>query len=280
MFKPENTVGKTITSTSNIIIDPECRDDEVNRAKLREWWESGGAEEEFEEVLWEDLVLVEDGVVEHKPIRQTIGVARGDCLSPLLFSTLVGDLPKRIRDRHPQVQVLMYADDLALFSSSRFHLQQALRSLERYVVENDIEINASKSEALKSRRGGRPSSSDQFRIDSDTLELVDHFPYLGIFFSAFGCSFSRHLRERVHLGHFAFHCIENPHKLSLRTAEALFTLKIEPTACYGTHRMQLDRLKVAFLKTVFKCTDHAETDSSISWRMSHYFRSKSSEDSI
>ena len=65
-------------------------------------------------ILQEGQVVLDDGVKEHNPIRQTTGVAQGDNLSPLLFSVLISDLPSVIQERHKHVKVLLYADDLVL----------------------------------------------------------------------------------------------------------------------------------------------------------------------
>ena len=209
-------------------------------------------------ILAEGSVILDDGVSEHIPIPQTTGVAQGDNLSPLLFSVLVSDLPKVIKQRHPHVEVLMYADDLVIYSRSRFHLQQSLATLQRYVTANDLVVNVSKTKAMKFRRGGREAASDALRLGSNPIEYVSHFPYLGVELTMYGTSFTRHVVDRVRKGFLAFHAIPNPQKLSLRTAVALFDLKIGPTVAYGiqviwphltkANLAALDGVKAAFLK--------------------------------
>lgn len=156
----------------------------------------------------------------------------------------------------------MYADDLVLFSTSRFHLQQSLATLSRYVEQNDLVINVAKTKAMKFRRGGRQATSDECRIGSTPLEIVSHFPYLGVYFSSRGTSFSRHVDERISRGLQCFHRIPTPHKLTLSVAIDLFDLMVNPTASYGvqviwpflTRRnfQELDKIKAAYLKRVLK----------------------------
>lgn len=80
-------------------------------------------------ILQGNSVIVEDGVSELPAFVQTTGVAQGDNLSPLLFTVLTSHLPAILQGRHSQVKVLMYADDLVLYSTSRFHLQRSLTTL-------------------------------------------------------------------------------------------------------------------------------------------------------
>ena len=72
--------------------------------------------------------------------------------------------------------------------------------------------------------------------------------------------FSSHLKDRIRRARLAFWSVPSPQLLSLRTAEALFDLKLAPIATYGIrliwpylkdrHLEYLDQLKAAFLKKV------------------------------
>lgn len=74
------------------------------------------------DILQANQIILDDGVAEHPSIAQTTGFAHGDNLSPLLFALLIADLPARIKNRHKSVKIIMYADDLVLYSNSRHHL--------------------------------------------------------------------------------------------------------------------------------------------------------------
>ena len=114
----------------------------------------------LKDILQKNLITIDNGVAERNTVEQTTGFAQGDNLSPQLFSLLINDLPSRIQQRHPFVKTTMYADDLVMHSRSRFHLQQSLATLGKYVTEIGLEINKTKTEAMKFRRGGRPTLND------------------------------------------------------------------------------------------------------------------------
>src|ERR1700723_196752 len=84
-------------------------------------------------IFQENSISIDDGVAELKSFTQTTGFAQGNNLSPLMFSALVADVPGIIQDRHLFVKVVFYADDLAMISSSLFHLHQALATLNKAV---------------------------------------------------------------------------------------------------------------------------------------------------
>ena len=212
------------------------------------------------DLLQANIVVLDDGVAEHEPIVQTNGFAQGDNISPLLFSLLVGDLPSRITKRHPLVKVIMYADDLVMYSGSRFHLQQALATLAAYVVEVGLEINTQKTEAMKFRRGGRLAESDTLLLNGEPLKYVNTFTYLGITLTPSGKSYKAHIEERVRKALVSAVSIAAPQRLSMETALSLFRMKIAPAAAYGiqlywekltsSQLTALDRVKPAFLKRV------------------------------
>ena len=113
------------------------------------------------EVLQQDKVVLDDGITELAPFDQTTGYAQGDNLSPLLFTVLVSDLPKIIQEKHA-VKLLMYADDLVIYSPHRFQVSQALGTLRRESEDLGLMINMSKTLAMKFRRGGRLAKDDHF----------------------------------------------------------------------------------------------------------------------
>ena len=209
-------------------------------------------------ILQEGSIIIDDGNAELEPFVQTTGVAQGDNLSPLLFNVVISDLPHFIKGRHPQIDLLLYADDLVIFSHSRFHLQQALATMCVYLDSLGLEINLAKTEAMKFRRGGRLAATDSIHLGGSEVRFVNHFTYLGVTIPSNGVSFGQHIDERSRKAMIASVGIEHPQKLSLNTALALFDLKISPTACYGIPLIwdsltvnqleRLDRVKPSFLK--------------------------------
>lgn len=211
-------------------------------------------------ILQKNLISIDDGVCERDGLEQTTGFAQGDNLSPLLFSVLIGDLPSTVSSRHPAVKMILYADDIAMYSRSRFHLQQALVTLANYIRGLGLVINVKKTEAMKFRRGGRLAAKDTFHLQGSEIKFVSNFTYLGISLGVTGFAFRRHIEERTRKAMVAASIIKNPQKLSMRVANRLFDIKVAPSATYGAPLiwghlscndfMTLEKCKAAFLKRV------------------------------
>ena len=211
-------------------------------------------------ILQENKISIDDGVAELPPFSQTTGVAQGDNLSPLLFSVLLKDLPLRTRGQRDLVKVILYADDLVIYGSSRFQIQQALARLFAISTELGLTVNQAKTVAMKFRRGGRIAAQDTLHIATTPLAYVKKFPYLGLLLTPNGHSFLSHVAERCRKALIAVSTFRNPQLLSIPTALRLFDLKIAPIAAYGialiwsdltpTSLEQLNRLKASFLKRV------------------------------
>ncbi|CAB0011991.1 unnamed protein product, partial [Nesidiocoris tenuis] len=82
------------------------------------------------------------------------GVLQGDCLSPTLFSIMVGDFEEYLRkkgaarvsiDSQEDLVAIMYADDMALLADSAAGLGRNLRLLEAYAAENELIVNTAKT---------------------------------------------------------------------------------------------------------------------------------------
>eukprot|EP00775_Hariotina_reticulata_P010235 gene10235-biopygen12166 len=87
------------------------------------------------------------------PFESTRGVKQGDPLSPLLFGIFFDRIEKWFAEKLPGVgvelggkilQMLLYADDLALLAATKHQLQHMLRVLADFCDEYDLEVNVSK----------------------------------------------------------------------------------------------------------------------------------------
>lgn len=123
------------------------------------------------------------------------GVLQGDSLSPLLFSLFMADFDDFISnqdvtgvniDHLHSIPCLFYADDLVLFANTPYSLQKALDALEKYGHDMRITVNAAKSKVVVFRRGGRLPPNLSFRVESEELEIVNQYEYLGVTFSSSG----------------------------------------------------------------------------------------------
>ena len=88
-----------------------------------------------------------------------MGLAQGECLSPLLYSIFTHDLPAVI-ECQGGVKTLLYADDLAICTGDLVHLQEAMNRLHTYCMDNKLAVNVGKTKTVKFRRGGPLRKSD------------------------------------------------------------------------------------------------------------------------
>ena len=112
----------------------------------------------------------------------TDGLRQGDSPSPVLFAMSINDLSQRLSevDNDKNMDILLYADDLAILANSREMLQKKLDILYTYCRENNLKVNISKSKVIifNSRKHTTP-----FIYNDCILQEVDSFKYLGMAFN-------------------------------------------------------------------------------------------------
>lgn len=210
------------------------------------------------DILHNNNITIDDGISISKHIQQTIGVLQGDPLSPLLFNIATADISEIITKE--AVKIYVYADDLAISSTSREELQETLDRLAVWARERDLKINLEKTVYLIFRKGGRTAADDTLKMDGIQLQKVNKFKYLGITFQTQGTVFNTHIRDRVTHATRAMQDIHNINKLSLNTAIKLFKTKINPIITYGleiiwedlnrSNLNQIEKVKATYLKRI------------------------------
>ena len=80
----------------------------------------------------------------------------------------------------------MYADDLVLMLASKEGLQKCLDDLNIYCKKWKLEVNTDKTKILIFNKSGRLIKKHHFIFESEALETVQEFKYLGIIIKASG----------------------------------------------------------------------------------------------
>jgi hypothetical protein len=118
------------------------------------------------------------------------GVKQGCPLSPTLFGLYIDKIETRIlqmsdHSAFPElggikIPLLLYADDLAIFSHSPDGLQKQLDVLQKFCKDFKLTVNSDKTKILVFEK--RKSNCRDFWYDGKIIGRVDSFKYLGIEF--------------------------------------------------------------------------------------------------
>lgn len=126
-----------------------------------------------------------------------LGVRQGESLSPFLFSMYLNDIEHEFYASNMtsidlgsiKLFLLLYADDITLFSETPEGLQEGLNTLHTYCQRWKLTVNTDKTKIIVFRKGGILPRLLKFYYGVEELEIVSSFSYLGIVFTP-GGSFS------------------------------------------------------------------------------------------
>ena len=119
-----------------------------------------------------------------------MGVLQGSILSPLLYSLFIDDLTESLvcvktKLRNQTMPCLMYADDIAIVTSTHEEMTEALSSCEMHSIRNNYRFNPSKCAIIT-------NDTMQFKLYGEDIPSVDSFTYLGIPFRIDGMDTKAH----------------------------------------------------------------------------------------
>ena len=179
--------------------------------------------------------------------ESNVGLKQGEPMSPLLFLLFANDVEENlIRDCgldetklvHVNGQVLnmlLFADDTAIFAKTADALQVLIDKFYSYCCKWSLEINVSKSKVLIFRKGNRKVVTE-FKVNQENLEIVDEFVYLGILLSRNGC-FQKTQKQLALQGRRALSSLFSLFKgtyLNVITKCKLFDSMVGTILCYGS----------------------------------------------
>ena len=121
------------------------------------------------------------------------GLKQGCLASPTLFTFLINELASYIisHGRHGfqfrpgavELFLLMFADDIALFSSTPRGLQTQLNNLHTIATRLGLSVNVNKTKIIVFRKGGPLSRHEKWTYGTQNVEVVNVYKYLGLNFS-------------------------------------------------------------------------------------------------
>ena len=120
----------------------------------------------------------------------SVGLIQGESLSRLLYSLHVNDMEVELIKQNCKfhelrmlnLYLLMYADDMVLFSESIQELQKMIDVVNLYSNEYDLYINMSKTKIVIFRNRGNCKPDEKWFLNGNHIELYNEFMYLGILF--------------------------------------------------------------------------------------------------
>ena len=128
---------------------------------------------------------------------------QGECTSPIFFLFFVNDLEDALDSDSIGIdcfdfllRLIMYADDMVIFSDSEQGIQEALNNLDVYCRKWDISVNTIKTKVVIFQKGSNGKNSTDFVYRNQVLETVPFFKYLGLHLKSNG-SFALHFEEII-----------------------------------------------------------------------------------
>ena len=196
------------------------------------------------------------------------GVLQGESLSPFLFSMFINDIEKCVKNNDHEIglefenlliNLLLFADDMAIFSKSIKGLQKGLNNLETYCDEWGLTVNTTKTKCMVFKKGGKLNVRERWKYKGVDLETVSDFRYLGLVLGSSG-SFAKSVSDLAIRGNRALFGLKRifckNSYLDIKLQLDLFNTLVEPVMSYSCEVWglresdQLEKIHLGFLKNI------------------------------
>ena len=166
--------------------------------------------------------------------------------------------------------LLLYADDIVIFSETDKGLQSGLDILYKYCQTWKLKVNINKTKVMVFRKGGLLPQNLRFVYDGQNLEIVSKFMYLGTVFTT-GGAFTETFSTLAGQGGKAIifkinKYLNNFVSVSPRHYLDLFDKLVRPILQYGTevwgfaNAPVIERLHLRFCKRILGVKTSTQND--------------------
>ena len=197
-----------------------------------------------------------------------VGLRQGEVMSPLLFSLFVEDLELYLQcdiDAGLSIDdltliLLLFADDMAIIGKTPEETQRHLDLLFSYCNTWGLTVNTSKTKIMVFRKRGALLANEKWTYNSQPIEVVDDFNYLGTVLNYTGnfCKNIEHLNGKALKALNVLFCKCDDFDLSPKTLCQLFDAFVTPILNYScevwgyTKSKELERIHLKFCKRLLR----------------------------
>ena len=192
------------------------------------------------------------------------GVFQGESLSPFLFSMFINDINDHLSTEDAGIKIeqtlmtiILFADDMAVFSLSAMGLQNGLDRLKEYCFMWGLTVNTLKTKCVAFRKGGKITKQDKWKYDGNDIETVNQFKYLGFVLASSG-SLNKGIDALLSQSQRALFNLKSifhqNQEMKINTKLYLFNTLVVPILTYACEvwgfckAEQMDRMYLGFLK--------------------------------
>ena len=174
------------------------------------------------------------------------GTRQGCMLSPLMFIFYINELIKQseanqckgiyVDEKHQNVSMLLYADDVVLMADNIGHLQHSLDNLASFCNKWGLTVNMEKTNFMAFRNGGIVKKNERVYLNGENVKSTPYYKYLGIVMST-RLSWSPAQKTLAEQAEKSINCIRRLNfdcDFSFSTGKEIFDKCTLPVITYGS----------------------------------------------